>query len=375
VVVSNVAGTVTSEIVWLSVVPTNVVHLADRELAFGTMSAPIWIASKKDDYGPIITGDGLTLIYELGGFDEAADLYVVTRPSIDSTNWSSPVNLGTNFNSPFHDGGATISPDGLSLYFDSTRPGGIGDHDIYVCTRPDKQSAFGPPVNLGPAVNSSKGEGGARVSADNLTLVFASDRSNPGQSDTWMCTRSNAYLPWQPSVRLPAPINVVGAVNFPIALSGDGLTMIFKSDRPNSFNRMAAGCYVTRRHTAGEPFGAPALIRPILATGTGGVDLGALSADGKTLWIDTFEKIFPDWTRVVQFSIEELPRLETIGPNTEGTFQLALGGREGATYEVQSSSDLTVWTSLLTTNTFGRTELPGVTSTVNDRQYYRVLSY
>lgn len=55
---------------------------------------------------------------------------------------------GTDFSSawPF------ISPDGMSLYFASDRPGGFGGMDIYVCQRRGRE--WGPPQNLGGVVNS-----------------------------------------------------------------------------------------------------------------------------------------------------------------------------------------------------------------------------
>jgi hypothetical protein len=148
--------------------------------------------------------------------------------------------------------------------------------------------------------------------------------------------------------------------------------MFLKTDRPNTSN--PAGAYVTRRHSRNEPFGAPVLVRPILATGSGGVDLGGLAADGKTLWIDTFEKAFPDWPRVVQFSIEELPRLEMIA-NSEGALSLALHGREGATYEIQTSTDLATWTTQITTNSTERVELSPTNAAVSPGRYYRLLSH
>lgn len=363
--------------------PSNVVNLGDRELRFGQVSDPIWIAPLKDDYGPIITGDGLTLIYQspmAGGLGNM-DLYAVTRPSLDSTNWSAPVNLGTNINSAFLDEGAIMSPDGLSLYFDSPKPGGIGGTDLYVSTRPDISSSFGPALNLGPTVNSTASEGGAYVSADNLNMVFTSDRSGSlGPLDVWMCSRTNASAPWERAVHLPAPINAAGSFTFPLALSGDGLTMFLKSDRPNDFGLQPAGAYVTRRHSTSEPFGPPVLIQPILATAgvdqVNGVDLGAISNDGKTLWIDTFLKQYPEWERVVQLSIEELPRLEAGGFNSAGEYQVILNGREGATYEVQISKDLQSWTNWVTTNTTDTVILSDSAPKTHQGQgYYRVLSH
>ena len=42
------------------------------------------------------------------------------------TDWSDPVTIGPVVNSEFGDFGVTISRDGLSLYFQSARPGGSG---------------------------------------------------------------------------------------------------------------------------------------------------------------------------------------------------------------------------------------------------------
>lgn len=39
------------------------------------------------------------------------------------SDWAVPTNLGPTVNSPFNDFGAAISKDGLTLYFNSNRPG------------------------------------------------------------------------------------------------------------------------------------------------------------------------------------------------------------------------------------------------------------
>jgi hypothetical protein len=53
------------------------------------------------------------------------------------------------------DGCPIQSPDGLSLYMASNRPGGKGGLDIWVASRASTSSAWGAPVNLGEPVNSS----------------------------------------------------------------------------------------------------------------------------------------------------------------------------------------------------------------------------
>ena len=83
------------------------------------------------------------------------------------------VNLGPVVNSPYADLDPFIAPDGLSLYFDSTRPGGLGGEDIWVTTRASVSDAWGPPVHLGAPVNSGYREGYPSITADGLTLVFS----------------------------------------------------------------------------------------------------------------------------------------------------------------------------------------------------------
>jgi WD40-like Beta Propeller Repeat len=53
------------------------------------------------------------------------------------------------------DGCPIQSPDGLSLYVASNRPGGRGGLDIWVATRATTSSPWGAPTNLGEPVNSA----------------------------------------------------------------------------------------------------------------------------------------------------------------------------------------------------------------------------
>ena len=63
-----------------------------------------------------------------------------------------------NVNTSSEDFNASISSDGLSLYFISSRPGGVGGRDIWVTTRTTTDENWGEPVNLGPTINTPAGE-------------------------------------------------------------------------------------------------------------------------------------------------------------------------------------------------------------------------
>lgn len=69
---------------------------------------------------------------------------------IDEIGGNSP-----ELNTPDMDGCPIQSPDGLSLYMASNRPGGIGLLDIWVARRPNRHAPWGAPENLREPVNSA----------------------------------------------------------------------------------------------------------------------------------------------------------------------------------------------------------------------------
>jgi hypothetical protein len=94
------------------------------------------------------------------------------------------------------DGCPIQSPDGLSLYMASNRPGGKGGLDIWVATRPSKRAPWGAPENLPEPINSASDDfcptpvGAAR-------LFFVSRREVPGVTcglgDIYETRRSRAH--------------------------------------------------------------------------------------------------------------------------------------------------------------------------------------
>lgn len=85
--------------------------------------------------GPSVSPDGLEVFFHRSVPNGPFDIYVSTRSEPDLP-WSTPVNLGVPVNTPAtSDAGPTRSLDGKLLYFESNRPGGLGNSDIWVSTR------------------------------------------------------------------------------------------------------------------------------------------------------------------------------------------------------------------------------------------------
>ena len=94
-------------------------------------------------------------------------------------------------------------PTACRCCFSSDRPGGSGGLDIWMATRPTPDSPWGKPVNLGPTVNSSAWDMGAKMSADGLSMLLPfRSPGGLGGEDIWMTTRATKDEPWGPPQNL-----------------------------------------------------------------------------------------------------------------------------------------------------------------------------
>ena len=128
--------------------------------------------------------------------------------------WSLPVILDASVNSPTaNDQGPALSSDRLTLYFCSNRPGGSGGNDLWVSRRASRSEPWGTPVNLAPRVNSTSGDCGPSLSKDRLLLFFTSNRAGgAGGNDIYMSSRTDPMddLSWGPPVPLGPEVNTPG---------------------------------------------------------------------------------------------------------------------------------------------------------------------
>jgi Tol biopolymer transport system component len=136
------------------------------------------------------------------------------------------MNLGAPINSEFQDSTPSVSTDGLSLYFSSTRPCGGGDAVLDANLWVARRNAPSMPwqvqclrINEDRFVDSAPD-----LSPDGHWLYFVSDR--PGstgiQRDVWVTYRENVGddQGWRPPTNLGPPVNTnapeIGAAYFVI---------------------------------------------------------------------------------------------------------------------------------------------------------------
>ena len=240
--------------------------------------------------GPCLSANSLELYFysdHSGGMGsdsqwafDAFDIWVATREDT-ADDWGTPMNLGPEINSTTPDSSPCLSADDLSLFFESERPSGNGGLDLWVTTRARVSDSWVMPINLGPAVNSSADDMGASISADGLTLFFQSKRPNgSGVEDIYVSTRATASNPWGTAVNLGPTVNSSTFDGQPY-ITPDGLVLLFCSDRPGGFGDW--DIWITTRETTNNNWSTPMNLGPLVNTSAGEAE-PCISPDGQVLY-------------------------------------------------------------------------------------------
>ncbi len=151
---------------------------------------------------------------------------------LNGDQWSIPRHLGNVVNSRGWESTPTLSFDGLSLYFSSTREGGYGGSDIWVSHFDGKQ--FLEPVNLGPDINTEYNEQTPFIHPDDQTLYFSSN-GWPGMGGyDFFLSRRNDSGRFDKPINLGYPINTISDEKGLLVNSQGSLAYFSSDSRPDS---------------------------------------------------------------------------------------------------------------------------------------------
>jgi OmpA-OmpF porin, OOP family len=141
--------------------------------------------NRGNQYGATMASDGQTLLLYMsekdGSFNN--DIYVCFQQK-DGT-WSEPKSLGKKINlAKYNEMTPYLASDGVTLYFSSDRPGGLGDNDIWTSKRLDNSwQKWSDPVNLGAPINTPDWDAFFTLDAGGEYAYMTTDQDSYGASD------------------------------------------------------------------------------------------------------------------------------------------------------------------------------------------------
>ncbi|MFC2098196.1 OmpA family protein [Bacteroidota bacterium] len=171
------------------------------------------INSDFDEYWPSLSADERMLVYTrllpidlnnpefIGNRQE--DLYF---SQFERGEWDMARNVGPPLNTRDNEGAQTISGNGMLMVFTGCmRADGFGMCDLYYSE--NRRGGWTVPRNIGTPINSRYSEKQPALSSDGKTLYFTSDRPGGiGQYDLWISTRGDDGK-WSSPVNMGENIN------------------------------------------------------------------------------------------------------------------------------------------------------------------------
>ena len=207
--------------------------MVDTKSAVGEVEKELFVQSRKKYDGSYSTGIPMPTPFNKGSYQGGSSIsvdnkvlfitiveQVQTRSGRGFSNgdiyyaefrggkWSDLKSIGDHINGRFTwEGQPSISADKKTLYFSSARgEDNYGGMDLYK-TELQEDGSWGPPINLGPTINTSGNEKSPFMHSDSYTLYFSSDgHPGVGGQDVFF-TRINKFGKFEAPVNLGVPIN------------------------------------------------------------------------------------------------------------------------------------------------------------------------
>jgi hypothetical protein len=196
--------------------------------------------------------------------------------------------LGPTINTTANELVPAFSRDGHWMFFNSNRPGGVGNLDVWASYRPHTQDDFGwtGPINLGTNINAGGLDAGATyLQLDNdgqeddgdALLVFGSDRPGGlGGVDLYVSARDSNGM-FGPRAPL-SELNTALSEQRP-TIRHDGLEIFFY--RPGDIGM--TDLWVATRETPDQVWSTPENLGPVVNSDS--TDFHpSISSDGQTLY-------------------------------------------------------------------------------------------
>jgi len=147
------------------------------------------VNTEYDEYLPTVTADETNLIITRkeprpvrGRTRMREDFYSSNKTE---AGWQKAENIGPPINTDGNEGAQCLSPDGQILFYTGCNlPAGVGDCDLYMARW--EGESWSKPKNLGNPVNSTSWDSQPSLSSDGKTLYFTSTRKGgKGGQDIW----------------------------------------------------------------------------------------------------------------------------------------------------------------------------------------------
>jgi outer membrane protein OmpA-like peptidoglycan-associated protein len=198
------------------------------------------VNSPYPDYTPVLTADESMMIFtsrRIGNLGKKTapyldqeeefpleDIYVTYKKD---GKWTAPENLGSPVNTDDHDAAIALSPDGSQLFIYK----GNGEGDIYISRK--KGLVWTKPVSISEKINlPTSSELSCSITSDGKTLYFSSSRPGGyGGLDIWKSQLINGQ--WSEPMNMGPKINTREDEDAPF-IHPDGVTLYFSTKGKNT---------------------------------------------------------------------------------------------------------------------------------------------
>ncbi len=158
-------------------------------------NALLFVSDRPGTVGPQHRKGDTAEVYH-GEYWGNTDIFVCLKTD---TGWSAPINLGPVVNTPYAERTPFLHPDGKTLYFSSSGHPGLGGLDVFKCERlkPDSWTEWSTPVNLGKEINTPGDDWGYRIAtAGDIAYFTATGRIDGyGEDDIYSVTLPKRIRP------------------------------------------------------------------------------------------------------------------------------------------------------------------------------------